>query len=46
MRSARLDDSGQSKLLVVVGRLSSVGHMKLEVEDRNSLDLIRLPAHL
>ena len=46
MRSARLDDSGRSEPLAVVGRWRSVGDMKLEAENRNSLDLIRLPANL
>ena len=46
MRLARLEDSGRSKPLVVVGRLGSEVDMEREVEERNSPGLVRMPANL
>ena len=46
MSFARLEDSGRSKPLAVVGRLGSEVDMQPEVEERNSPDLVRMPANL
>ena len=45
MRFARLEDSGRSKPLAVVGGLGSGVDMKLDVEEGNNPDLIRMPAN-
>ena len=46
MRFVRLDRSGRSKPSAVVDRLGCVVNKKLEVEDRNGPDLVRMPADL
>ena len=46
MSFAHLDNSGRLKRLTVVGRAGCMVDMKLEVEERKRLDLVRMPANL
>lgn len=46
MRLAHLDDSGRPQPLAVAGRLGCMVDMDLEVEEENSLDLVRMLANL